>query len=154
MVDANPGARMGDDCKLYYSATLGGSGSLTEVDCSIDDEFASERRTADSNSRGDAEIKTLVGKPKHSLTGNLQTRVGSPATAYLAMKTAYFAKTVLHFAIATGDITHVGQQVYRFEGQITKWTESRPDGGAVQVAVEIMPSAASTYASTVSVVAS
>jgi hypothetical protein len=145
---------MGDDCQLYYSATLGGSGSLTAIDAVIDDEISSERRTADSNARGDSEIKVLVGKPKHSLTGNMQVRVGSPATAYLAMKSAYYSKTVLHFAAATGDITHIGQQVFRFEGEITKWTESRPDGGQVQVAFEIMPTAASTYASSVSVVAS
>lgn len=154
MADAVPGSRLGDDCKLYYSATLGGSGTLTEIDCVIDDEISSERRTADSNARGDAEIKTLVGKPKHSLTGNMQVRVGSPGVAYLAMKAAYFAKTVLHFAATTGDITLVGQQVFRFEGQITKWTESRPDGGQTQVAFEIMPTSASTYASAVSVVAS
>jgi hypothetical protein len=148
------GPRLGDDAKMYYSATLGGAGALTEVDCVIDDEISSERRSAESNVRGDAEVRTILGKLKNSITANLQVRVGSPGVNYLVLKNAYFANTVLHFALCTGDILLSGNQTFRMEGQISKWTESRPDGDTVKVAIEIVPAAIGTvYNSTVAVTA-
>lgn len=152
MPTAVVGPRLGDDARLYYSATLGGAGVLTAIDCVIDDEIASEKRTADSNVRGDNEIRTLIGKPRHSLSGNFQTRVGTAGVQYLVMKAAYIAGTVLHFAATTGDILDSGQQVFRSEMQISKWTESRPDGDSIKVAFELVPSALSTYASNFAVV--
>jgi hypothetical protein len=148
------GPRLGDDAKLYYSATLGGAGALTELDCVIDDEISSERRSAESNVRGDSEVRMVLGKPKHTITANLQVRVGSVGANYLVMKNAYFANTVLAFALCTGDILLSGNQTFRMEGQISKWTETRPDGDTIKVAIEIVPAAIGTvYNSTVAVTA-
>lgn len=147
MADATPGSVYGDECKLYYSATLGGAGSLTEVPVVIDDEQASERRGAESNCRGDTEIKEHVGKPKHSLSGTMLLKRTTPGTAYAALKTAYFANTVLAYAVATGDVTINDQHVFRFEGRIKKWSETHPDNDTVKCSFEIMPDPESSYAS-------
>ena len=159
MTDATPGAVYGDDAKLYYSTTVAASngtfsGSLTEADCVIDDTISSEPRTIEVAYRGAAEISEHVGKKKRSLSGTLMVLVGTPGTTYLALKTAFESKTLLHIAAATGDITHVGTQVTRFEGKIKSWSESRPDNGNVTVSFEIVRHPSSYYASTVSVTAS
>lgn len=154
MTDATPGAVYGDDAKLYYSATLGGSGSLTAIDCVIDDTITRERRSSEVVYRGADEVMEHVGKCKTTISGNMMVLVGSPGTTYLAMKAAFQAKTTLHWAAATGDITLVGAQVTRFEGKIKSWTESRPDNGNVQVAFEIVKTPDSTYSTTLAVTAS
>lgn len=146
MVTAAPGSILGDDCKTYYSATLGGEGSLTEIPTVIDDQLTSERRSAESNCRGDAEVSEHIGKPKNSLTLNLLAKRGSPGTAYLALRTAYAAGTLLHWAFATGTITDVTQQVVEIEAKIKKWEESHPDNDTVKVAIELAKDASSTFA--------
>ena len=153
MPDAANGSIHGDDCKLYYSATLGGEGSLTEIPQVIDDTLNSERRSAESNCRGDGEVSEHVGKPKNSLTVNLLAKRGSPGTAYLAMRAAYYAKTPHHYAFCTGDITHVGQHVAELQGIIKSWNETHPDNDTVKVACEIVRDPSATFASEVSVVA-
>lgn len=81
MPTAADGSVLGDDAKLYFSATLGGSGTLTEVPVVIDDTIGSERRTAESNCRGDSEISEHVGKPKHTISGTIlhSRQLRSPA---------------------------------------------------------------------------
>ena len=154
MPTAADGSVYGDNCKMYYSATLGGAGALTEIPVVIDDSIASERRTAESNCRGDAEIKTHVGKPKHTISGNMLMKRGTPGTTYLALKTAYMANTVLHWALATGTITDIAEHVFRMEGRLAKFEETRADNDSVKVAFEIQPDPISTYASNWAVVAS
>ena len=154
MPNAADGSVLGDDCKMYYSATLGGAGSLTEIPVIIDDTIGSERRKAESNCRGDAEISEHVGKPKHTISFTMLVKRGTPGTTYLAMKTAYMAGTIHHYALATGTITDVGQHVFRLEGQISKWEETRGDNDTVKVSGEITKAAANTYASNWAVVAS
>lgn len=154
MVAATPGAVYGDDAKLYYSATLGGAGSLTVIDCVIDDTINRERRSSEVVYRGADEVMEHVGKCKTSISGNFMTLVGTPGVAYLVLKAAFQAKTTLHWAASTGDITDVGAQVTRFEGKLKSWTESRPDNGNVQVAFEIVKTPDSSYATTLAVTAS
>lgn len=147
MPTAADGSVMGDNCKTYYSATLGGAGTLTEIPVIIDDTISSERRTAESNCRGDAEVKTHVGKPKHSLTGTILMKRGTPGATYLTLKTAYMANTILHFAVATGTVTDSAEHVFRMEGRFSKWEESRAENDSVKVSFEIQPDPVSTYAS-------
>jgi len=154
MTDATPGAVYGDDAKLYYSATLGGAGSLTVVDCVIDDTINRERRSSEVVYRGATEVMEHVGKCKTTISGNMMVLVGTPGTTYLVLKAAFQAKTTLHWAASTGDITYVGAQVTRFEGKIKSWTESRPDNGNVQIAFEIVKTPDSTYDTTLAVTAS
>jgi len=151
MPAAATGAVYGDDAKLYYSATLGGAGSLTEIDCVVDDTVTRERRSSEVVYRGATEVMEHVGKSKNSIGGTFMLLVGG--TAYLALRTAFDAKTVLHFAAATGDITETGCLVTRMEGIIKSWTESRPDNGNVTVAFEIVKSPKSTYATVLAVTA-
>lgn len=148
------GSVLGDDCKMYYSATLGGAGTLTEIPVIIDDTIGSERRAAESNCRGDAEISEHVGKPKHTISFTMLVKRGSVGATYLAMKTAYMAGTVHHYALATGAVTDIGQHVFRLEGVIKKWEETRGDNDTVKVSGEIAKAAANTYASNWAVVAS
>lgn len=147
MPTASDGSVMGDNCKTYYSATLGGAGVLTEIPVIIDDTVSSERRTAESNCRGDTEVKTHVGKPKHSLSGSMLHKRGTPGTAYLAMKTAYMANTTLHFVLATGTVTDTAEHAFRMEGKFSKWEESRAENDSVKVSFEIQPDPSSSYAS-------
>lgn len=154
MTDATPGAVYGDDAKLYYSATLGGAGALTVVDCVIDDTINRERRSSEVVYRGATEVMEHVGKCKTTISGNMMVLVGTPGTTYLVLKAAFQAKTTLHWAASTGDITYVGAQVTRFEGKIKSWTESRPDNGNVQIAFEIVKTPDSTYDTTLAVTAS
>ncbi len=77
MTTAANGSIHGDQCKVYYSATLGGLGSLTEIPQVIDSSKNTERRSAESNCRGDKEVSEHVGKPKHSMQLNLLAKRGT-----------------------------------------------------------------------------
>lgn len=154
MPNAADGSVYGDDCKLYYSATLGGSGALTEVPVIISDSINSERRSAESNCRGDAEIKEHIGKPKHSISGQILLKRNTPGATYLTLLTAYEDKTTLHLALATGTITDIGQHVFRCEGQFKSFTQNRGDNETVVIDFEFVPTPDSTYASNWAVVAS
>lgn len=152
MPAAADGSVLGDNCQLHYSATLGGAGALTEVPVVIDDSISSERRSAESNCRGDSEIKELLGKPKHSISANLLFKRGTPGATFLTLQNAYVNGTVLHFALTSGAIADTGQHVFRMEGQIKSWNITRGDNDTVKVAIEIVPVASNTYASNWSVV--
>jgi hypothetical protein len=154
MPTAADGSVLGDNCQLHYSATLGGSGALTEVPVVIDDAINSERRSAESNCRGDAEITEHVGKPKHSISANLLFKRGTPGATFSTLRTAYINGTTLHFALTTGAIADVGQSVFRLEGKFKSWNETRPDNDTVKVSVEIVKDAGNTYASNWSIVSS
>lgn len=158
MTNAVPGPVYGDDATLYYSTSLAASngtfsGSLTEIDCVIDDTINRERRSSEVWYRGAPEGSEHVGKPKTTLSGTLMTLVGTPGVTYLVLKNAFDNNTLLHFAAATGDITEVGAQVTEFEGKIKSWNESRPDNGNVTVSFEIVRSPASYFPTEISVVA-
>jgi hypothetical protein len=154
MPAAADGSVLGDNCQLHYSATLGGSGALTEVPVIIDDAINSERRSAESNCRGDSEITEHVGKPKHSISANLLFKRGTPGATFVTLRNAYNNGTVLHFALTSGAIADTGQHVFRLEGKIKSWNETRPDNDTVKVAIEIAKDAGNTYASNWSVVSS
>lgn len=147
------GAVLGDNCQLLFSATLGGGGTLTEADCVIDDQHDSERRTAESNCRGDAEIGQVIGKPSHAISGNMLFKHGTPGATYETLRAAYYAGTVLHWAFASDDPTESGAHVFRLEGQLTQWNETHPDGDTVKVAFAIAKDATNTYASNYAVTA-
>ena len=135
MVDAVAGSILGDDCKLYYSATLGGSGVLTEIPVIIDDTLASERRAVESNCRGDAEIGELIGKPKHTISGTILAKrdtAGVGAT-FVALRDAYVNGTILPCAMATGERAHIGQYVFRLEGRLKRFCVTNPDNDTVKV---------------------
>jgi hypothetical protein len=152
MPTAADGSVLGDDCKLFYSATLGGAGTLTEVPVVIDDTLASERRTAESNCRGDSEISEHVGKIKHSITGTILFKRGTPGATGQTLRTAYMANTPLHFALSSGAIADVNQNVFRFEGRLKRWEESRPDNDVVKISFEIARNPDSGYASNLVIV--
>ncbi len=153
MVDVTPGSMLGDNCKVYYSATLGGEGAVTEIPQVIDANVESERRSAESNCRGDAEVSEHIGKPKHSHTITLLAKRSTAGTAFLALRAAYMAGTMLHWAFATGVITHVGQLVTEMEARIKKWSETHPDNDTVKVTIELAKDAESAFATEWSVVA-
>jgi hypothetical protein len=152
MPTAAAGSVYGDNCKMYYSATLGGAGALTEIPVIIDDTISQERRSAESNCRGDAEVSEHVGKPKNSITGTMLMKRSTVGATYLTLKTAFMANTPLHFALATGTITDIDEHVFRLEGRLKKFEESRGDNDTVKVSFEIAKAADSSYASNWSVV--
>lgn len=152
MPAAPDGSILGDDCKLYYSATLGGAGALTEIPQVIDITATSERRAVESNCRGDGEVSEHTGKPKHSISGTLLVKRGSPGTAYAALRAAYMAGTVHHYAASSGTITDTGNYVIRIEGRIKRWEESQPDNDTVKVSFEIAKAADNSYSTAFSVV--
>ena len=147
MPNAADGSVLGDDCITYYSATLGGSGALTEIPVIIDDTISSERRAVESNCRGDSEITEHTGKPKHSISGTLLVKRGTPGATYETLRDAYVNNTILAWAFATGDSADIGQHIFRMEGRLKRWEESRPDNDTVKVSFEIAKAADNTYAS-------
>jgi hypothetical protein len=147
MANAADGSVLGDDCITYYSATLGGAGALTEIPVIIDDTISSERRAVESNCRGDAEIAEHTGKPKHSVSGTLLVKRGTVGATYEALRDAYVNNTILAWAFATGDSADIGQYIFRMEGRLKRWEESRPDNDTVKVSFEIAKAADNTYAS-------
>lgn len=153
MTAAVPGAVYGDDAKLYYSATLGGAGALTDIGCVVDDSLSRERRTSEVVYRGAVEVMEHVGKCKTSISGTLMVLIGTPGVTYLILKAAFHAKTTLHFSAATGDITLSGAQSTDFEGKIKSWSESRPDNGNVTVSFEIVKTPDSSFDTLVAVTA-
>ena len=158
MVNATPGSVYGDNARLYYSTDVASSGTfsgtLVHADCVIEDTVNDERRQSDVVYRGATDIAVHVGKRKVTISGTMMTLVGTPGAAYVALRAAYLAKTLLHFAAATGDITEVGCQYTRFEGKIISWNESRPDNGNVTVSFEVAKDPGTTYATTSGVIAS
>jgi hypothetical protein len=152
MTAAADGSVLGDDCKLYYSATLGGAGALTEIPEVIDVTVGTERRAVESNCRGDGEVSEHTGKPKHSISATLLMKRGTPGTTFAALRTAYAAGTTLHWAVSSGTITNTGNYVFRMEGRLKRFEESQPDNDTVKVSVEIAKAADSSYASAFSVV--
>lgn len=158
MVDATPGSVYGDNARLYYSTDVASagtfSGTLVHAGCVIDDTINDERRQADVVYRGATDIAVHVGKRKVTITGTMMVLVGTPGAQYVALRSAYLNKTLLHFAASTGDITEVGCQYTRFEGKILSWNESRPDNGNVTVSFEIAKDPGTTYATTSGVIAS
>ena len=154
MANAADGSVLGDDCKTYYSATLGGAGALTEIPVIIDETISSERRAVESNCRGDAEITEHTGKPKHSISGTLLVKRGSVGATYGTLRDAYVNNTVLHWAFATGDSADIGQYIFRIEGRLKRWEETRPDNDTVKVAFEVAKAADNAYASNWSTVTS
>jgi len=149
MPTATAGPVYGDNARLYYSATLGGAGALTEIDCVIDDAVNVDFQSTEVVYRGADEVQELLGKAKKVISGTMQTLIGD--AAYLAMRTAAHAKTTLHFAASTGDITDVDAQVSRMEGKFKSWQESRGQNDSVKVSFEIVKTPDSTYASTIAV---
>lgn len=147
MADAAAGSVYTDECRLYYNATLGGTGG-TEVLIGqvIDDSFSSERRSAESNCREDAEISEHVGKPKHNIGMQMLVKRGTPGAAYQALRTAYMANTVLHFTMTTGDPALGKQMTQELEGRIKNWSESRSDNDTVKVTAEIVRDPSSSFA--------
>ena len=131
MPNAADGSVLGDDCKLYYSATLGGAGTLTEIPVVIDDAIASERRSVESNCRGDAEISEHTGKPKYSFTANMLFKRGTPGTTYAAMRTAYTAGTIHHYALASGTVTLAS------DGSVMLRTATSGSGGAPMASAKV-----------------
>ena len=154
MANAADGSVLGDDCKTYISATLGGAGALTEIPVIIDETISSERRAVESNCRGDAEITEHTGKPKHSISGTLLVKRGSVGATYGTLRDAYVNNTVLHWAFATGDSADIGQYIFRIEGRLKRWEETRPDNDTVKVAFEVAKAADNAYASNWSTVTS
>ena len=158
MVDATPGSVYGDNARLYYSTDVASagtfSGTLVHAGCVIEDTINNERRQAEVVYRGATDIAVHVGKKKVTITRTIMVPVGTPGTQYLALRSAYDNRTLLHFAASTGDITEVGCQYTRFEGKITNWSESRPDNGPLTVSFEIVKDPGTTYATTSGVIAS
>ena len=156
MTDAAPGSVLGDDCKFLFSSSVAAtngtcSGTLTEAGVVIEDSITRERVTAVSNCRGDTEKSTAVGKMTTGITATLLLKRGTPGSTFSTLKSAWLANTLLHFALATGTITDVGQYVTRLEGRITKWDEQRSEGDVVKVTIEIARAVDSYYPTTDSV---
>jgi len=54
--------------------------------------------------------------------------------------------------MATGDITHIGQYVFRLEGRLKRFEQSNPDNDTVKVSFEVTHAGENTYASNFSTV--
>ncbi len=136
---------LGDDAVMYYDVAGAEQGSWGEADVVIDDSDTFERRTAESNCRGDAEIKQHVGKPKFEITGNLKFKLND--TNYEALRDAVHNNTSIGIARMNGDITTSGNGGWWRDMRFSRWSESRPDGDIIKVAFTLVTDASSSYVS-------
>lgn len=138
-------SQLGDDCKMYIDILGAEAGTWAEVGVVIDDTDSFDRRTVDSVCRGDAEIKSHVGKPKFEESGNLLFKRND--TVYEALRDAAHANTPIGVALMNGGITVVGAEGWWRDMRISKWAESRGDNDTVKVAFAMMTDAGSAYVS-------
>lgn len=138
-------SQLGDDCKMYVDSAGAEGGSWALVDVIIDDSDTNERVTADSNCRGDVEIKQHVGKPKFEESGNLLFKRND--TNYEILRDAYLANTTVGIALMNGVITDIGAEGWWRDMKITKWNETRPEGDTIKVAFTMVTAADSAYVS-------
>ena len=139
-------SQLGEECKMYVDAGGAEDSAWSEVACIIDDSDSLTYREADSVCRGDVEIKTHIGKPKFTTSGNLLFKRND--TEYEILRDAAQAKTVIGVALMNGTITEVGAEGWWRDMQITQWNESRPDSDTIKVAFTMVTSADSVYVST------
>jgi len=138
-------SQLGDDCKLYYDTSGAEAGSWVEADVIIDDGDTFERRTAESNCRGDAEVKEHVGKPKYNLSGTLLFKFGD--TEFVALQSAAQANTSLGIAVMNGAIATSANKGWWRDMKFSQWNENRPDGDTVKVSFTLVTDADSSYVS-------
>jgi hypothetical protein len=136
---------LGDDFKFYYDILGAEIGTWALADAIIDDADSFERRTAESNCRGDVEIKTAVGKPKFEESGTLLFKKSD--TGYEALRDAAQANTNLGIALYDGLIATSGNEGWFRDMRFSSWAETRPDGDTVKVAFTLVTNADSTYVS-------
>jgi len=138
-------SQLGDDCKLYYDVLGAEVGSWVEADVIIDDGDTFERRTAESNCRGDVEVKVHVGNPKYTLSGTLLFKFGD--TEDDALLAAVQANTNLGIAVMNGNIATSGNEGWWRDMRFSQWNETRPDGDTVKITFTLTTNAASAYVS-------
>lgn len=138
-------SQLGEECKMYVDSAGAEQGSWAAVDAVIDDSDSFTRREADSICRGDAEIKTHVGKPKFTNSGNILFKRND--TQYEVLRDAAYANTTIGIALMNGVITEVGAEGWWRDMKITQWNETRPDGDTVKVAFSMVTAADSAYVS-------
>lgn len=138
-------SRLGDDMKMYYDLSGAEQGTWVEADVIIDDSDTFERRTAESNCRGDAEIKTHVGKPKYELSGTLLMKAED--TEYEALRDAAHGNDSIGIATMNGAIATVGSEGWWRDMKFSQWNEQRPDGDTVKISFTLVTDASSTYVS-------
>jgi len=138
---------LGDNAKLYIDVTGAEVTAWTELTVIIDHTLSSERVTAESNCRGDAEKGVSVGKPMHALSGTMLFKKSTAGTTYRACRDAYNANTSVGIASMSEDIVTVGSEGWFLDMKFSKFEISYPDGDNISVSFDLVKDADSTYAS-------
>lgn len=139
---------MGKDAKFYRNTGTVASPTWNSVDNCRDLSLGDSMTEVDVSSReGGGFVETDVGLQALELSFQM---IGDYGDAdFVALQTAYYARTPIHFATASGAIASAGTQYVKFAGKITKFEKGEELDGVTMYDVTIKPTRASESGSRV-----
>lgn len=149
---AAPGYVTGRDCKLYYSVT-GIGGTPTFVECKIvkTPSLGLEGAEAEVDDRDGDYTRYLIGKFKAPLEVTISRKVGN--AGYMAFRNAFLTRGIIGVAMASGDMTVEGNEVFKGDFHVSKFALEEGLNDAVEVPMTLQLAANSANAPSFSDVA-
>jgi predicted secreted protein len=131
--------KLGLDAKLYYCAAgIGGTPVWTEVTAAKDVTCTVNKGEADVSTRGGGGWKATVGTLKDASI-EFEVVYDDADEAVQALLEAFIDDTVLGLAVAKGDITQNGTEVFMADCAVLKFDEKEPLENAITISVTAKP---------------
>lgn len=132
------GKKIGIDCKIYYcEAGIAGTPVWTELTLVTNPsiEFAADE--ADASDRGSIFKKYLTGQIDAPLTIEMHRNVGH--AGYQAFRDAFFNRTNIGVAMASGDIETIGTEYFQADWKVSSfpWSEPLNETGTISATLKI-----------------
>lgn len=122
----------GRECKTYYSTSgIGGTPTFSEFKIVKTPSLGLEAAEAEVDDRDGDYTRYLVGKFKAPLEVTISRKVGH--AGYLAFRNAFLTRGVIGVAMASGDMTVVGNEVFKGDFHVTKFPIEEGLNDAVEV---------------------
>ena len=129
------GYRDGLDCKLYYAAAgIGGTPVWVEVPIVKEPSLGLTSDRGEVADRASNWKRYLKGQLDGPLTIRMSRKVAN--TVYKAFRDAYLSRTtILGIAMASGDITTVGEEVFMADMQVFDFPLTESIGTPIEIEV-------------------
>lgn len=139
---------MGKDAKLYRNTGTVASPTWNSIDNCRDLSLGDSMTEVDVSARdGGGFAMTDVGLQALELSFQM---IGDYGDAdFVALQTAYYARSAIHFATASGAIATAGTQYVKFAGKITKFEKGEELDGVTMFDITIKPTRATESGSLV-----
>jgi len=135
------GVRLGLDAKLYRNTATYATPAWNEVKVVKDVTLNLEAGEADVTTRGNGGWRAIIATLKDASL-EFEMVWDTDDDDFTAIRTAFFAKTALEFAVMDGPIATAGSEGLRAMMAITNFSRSEPLEEAIKVSVTAKP----TYA--------